>query len=263
MKTTLLLAASALLVTACSAPYGQHSAPYGHNTYGGQYGATQSYQYGDCGSSACAPGTGYSVAPKPHHAGYPAQTGPQTINAPHAAYGSAAAAPLAALHGTSQPRRGYTYGELGGVAYDPFDDTYGVQGRLGYQSASYWGVEAEGSLGLTDRTEVVTVAGPTGPVDVTVDAGVKHSLAGFGRLAYPVSPRVNLVSRVGYHTTTLEGEAGGVQSDIDIDGLAYGAGIEYVLSPRSAVRLDYTNYDGGDDAAGSLDTLAVGYQVRF
>ena len=275
----ILLATGALTLAACTGP--QSYGPYGQSSYAqsAQYApaAHQGAQHANCMHGGC-----YSVAPQKaqaygahaphqghyqgHHQAHQGHHAPQTINAPRAAYGTAAAGALSALRGTAQPRRGYKYGELGGVAYDPFGDTYGIQGRVGYQSANYWGVEAEGSLGLTDETEVVSVAdpaSPTGFTDVSVEAGIKHSLAGFGRLAYPVTPRLNLVSRVGYHTTTVEGEAGGVQADIDVDGFAYGGGVEYSLSPRSALRLDYTAYDGGDDASGSLDSLALGYQVRF
>lgn len=272
----ILLAASAMTLAACTGP--QNYGPQGQSSYAQSSlyapAAQQSAHHGNCMHGGCysvapahKPGYGAHAAHQGHYQGHAqAPHAPQTINAPRAAYGTAAAGALSALRGTAQPRRGYKYGELGGVAYDPFDDTYGVQGRVGYQSANYWGVEAEGSLGLTDRTEVVAVAdplSPTGFTDVSVEAGIKHSLAGFGRLAYPVTPRLSLVSRVGYHTTTLEGEAGGVQADVDIDGFAYGGGMEYSLSPRSALRLDYTNYDGGNDASGTLDSLALGYQVRF
>ena len=266
MTKTLFLSVGALTLAACTggydyAPAQQHQAYAGHYAYGSQ----------SCGTSNCAPGAGYSVAPGKHAPSQPVgyhaahhHGAPQTVTAPRAAYGSAVPGALAGLRGTSIPRNSYTYGELGGVAYDPFNETYGIQGRVGYQSANFWGVEAEGSYGLSDRTEAAVIDdGINPPVPVTVDVGVDYSLAGFGRVAYPVSPRLNLVGRVGYHTTELVGEAAGVEVDVNVDGVAYGGGVEYALSPRSALRLDYTSYDGGDDVSGSLDSAALSYQVRF
>jgi len=146
-------------------------------------------------------------------------------------------------------------GTLGGVAYEAGEGLYGAQARLGYQFNRYLGVETEGSLGFSDTTKETVVAGT--PLDVTL--GVENTIAGFGVLRYPLAGKISGYSRLGYHRSELdqsfEDAAGGiVDTSFSTDGIAYGSGLEYAVSPKTALRLDYTvyDYDGPDADAISL-----------
>lgn len=162
------------------------------------------------------------------------------------------------LRGRNRGAKGHFYGTLGGVNYDLGEDIYGVQGRLGYQFNRFLGAEAEGSFGVVDDTDPLTLVGGA-IVDQTVN--VDTSLAGFGVVRYPLFGRLSGLSRVGYHSSEVEVEltdAAGVQvqQDFNTDGFAYGTGLEYALDPKTALRVDYTVYDFDGPDAESL-SLAV------
>jgi len=139
--------------------------------------------------------------------------------------------------------------------YDVDSDLYGVLARAGYQSGSFWGAEVEGTLGVSDETATVTTL--AGPVETS--AKVKNSLAGFALARAPITQKINLLGRVGYHNTEFDSSmtdgAGVVTStDSSVDGVAYGVGAEYAFSPKTSIRADYTiyDYDGPNADAVSL-----------
>ncbi len=210
---------------------------------------------------------GYAVTPDTHaygtsvagHAahGQPAYAQPAYGHAAHGnpAYG----VPAYAQSRHSNPGRGlrqaYTYGELGAVAYDVDSDFFGGLVRLGYQSKSIFGAEVEGTLGFTDDEETLVTAAGTSSDSTKID----NSIAGFGLARIPVSQKFNVLGRVGYHNTEVSTEATDIagvvtETDFSTDGLAYGIGAEYALSPRTSIRADYTiyDYDGPDADAISL-----------
>ena len=148
-------------------------------------------------------------------------------------------APHPGYYGAKQHGPGYTYGSIGAVMHDVDDSGYGVQGRLGYQMGNVLGAEVEGATSVTDSG--------TAP-------SVDYQIAGFGTAKMPITPRMSFRARGGYHLTDLSGPS-------NEEGFAYGAGLEYALSPRDALRFDYTNYE--IDGASNLDSLSIGYQRRF
>jgi len=157
-------------------------------------------------------------------------------------------------------RQAYTYGTLGATNYDVDSDLYGIQGRLGWQSKSIFGAEVEGSIGFDE--DDATVDFGTGPVSVEV--GINTQIAGFAVARVPVSKRFNILGRVGYHNTDIEGELDDgttvIEEDFSVDGIAYGVGAEYALSPRTALRADYTVYDfDGEDA----DAISLAVKRKF
>ena len=85
-------------------------------------------------------------------AGYATQPSPQSYGT-HA-YGTHAYGPPPQLRGPSNPysARGYKYGNLGAIIYDHDSENFGVQGRVGYQSATIFGAELEGSISLGSET---------------------------------------------------------------------------------------------------------------
>lgn len=157
-------------------------------------------------------------------------------------------------------RQAYKYGTLGVTNYDVDSDLYGIQGRLGWQSKSIFGAEVEGSFGFNE--DDATVDFGTGPV--AAEAEIKTQLAGFGVVRVPVSKRFNVLGRVGYHNTEFEIELDDgttvLEEDFSTDGLAYGVGAEYALSPLTALRADYTVYDfDGEDA----DAISLAVKRKF
>lgn len=166
------------------------------------------------------------------------------------------------LRGQSIASDNYFYGTLGGINYDLGEDIYGIQGRLGYQFNRFLGAEVEGSFGVVDDTDELTLAGGA-IVDQEID--IDTSIAGFGVVRYPLFGRLSGLSRVGYHRTNVGIEftdAAGVEveDDFNTDGLAFGTGVEYAFDPQTSVRLDYTRYDFDGPNA---DSLALAIARKF
>jgi opacity protein-like surface antigen len=165
------------------------------------------------------------------------------------------------LRGGSLGFRPHAYGTLGAVSYEVGEELFGAQARLGYQFNKYLGVEAEGSLGLSDATTDEIF----GDIPVEQSLEVNNSAAVFGVLRYPLIDKLNGYGRLGYHNTGLDqtltvGTADPVDSEFSVDGIAYGAGLEYALSPRTSLRLDYTVYDyDGPDA----DSVSLAIARKF
>ena len=200
---------------------------------------------------------GYST----HHRGHGAPVqrqgyahGPQhpAAHAYGAAHHPGGYGPGYGMRGYSQPgmERGYAYANAGATLYDLDSSLAGVQGRLGYQSASVLGAEVEGSLGVVEDD----FAG--------IDGSVDYQIAGFALARAPLSERFSLHTRGGYHATKVDAALGGVTGSETVDGFAYGAGAEYRLTPRSGLRADYTRYHAsGYD--GALEGLSLAYSHRF
>ena len=97
-------------------------------------------------------------------------------------------------------------------------DQYGIGGKLGYQFSDYFGVEAQGSIGIID--DEVTFGG------TTVDIGYDYLIGGFATGTLPLGESVDLIGRVGYYAAEVSAEAtaGGIGASEDTDGFAFGAG---------------------------------------
>ena len=219
-------------------------------------------------------------------------------------YGTHAYAPVPQLRGLSNPHspRGYKYGEVGGILYDFDSENFGIQGRIGYQSAVIVGAELEGSISLGADTEELsaeetaaimgatdvmmdttapatgttapaggTTAPTVGPVDATATASSStltteftNSIAAFGLARLPVSDRLSVHSRVGIHSTRFKSEIDDGaqvfrQNETSV-GIAYGVGMNYALTPRNDIRLDYTVYDRSGQNA---DSLSAAFAYKF
>ncbi len=239
--------------------------------YAGEYAQMQEQQlphiYGPsagCAYTGCAAQSSYPVAQQNY--GHAPQTPNQHAYGQsvqgHPGYGVPAyAAPTHhAKHGLRGPKKSYTYGSLGATMYDVDSDLFGAQARLGWQSASFFGAEVEGSLGLTDDESFEDFG--AGPVLATSE--IDNQIAAFGVARLPVSPQFNVLGRVGYHNTELSAEADlagtTVESEFSTDGIAYGVGAEYAFTPKTSIRADYTRYDfDGPDA----DAVSLAIARKF
>ncbi|WP_409432451.1 outer membrane beta-barrel protein [Litorimonas sp. RW-G-Af-16] len=258
----------AVLLSGCSLGshgFDNHAKAPSYGQQGAHHGAYQSTPYQPaCEYSGCESGYSVSNAPTVYggnaaHAGH--QYGaPQTPSAN--AYGGQVAHHNArGPHGYGQVpnlRRAYKYGTLGATMYDVDSDIFGIQGRVGYQSAGVFGVEAEASTSLSSDSEDV--------LGVTTKTGIDYQVAGFAVLRQPISEKFSIHARGGYHVTEFDSEAttAGVTTDLDVgnrDGFAYGVGGEYNLNRRDSLRLDFTRYDV--EELGSLDSVSVAYARKF
>ena len=157
-------------------------------------------------------------------------------------------------------RQSYTYGTLGATLYDVDSDVYGVQGRAGWQSKSFYGAEVEGSFGINDDDDTFDFG--TGPVETKTEVDTQIAAFAVGR--YPITNKLNILGRVGYHNTefTTEFDDGvtELEDDFSEDGIAYGVGAEYAFDPKTSLRADYTRYDfDGADA----DALSLAIARKF
>ena len=132
-----------------------------------------------------------------------------------------------------------------GAGYTNFDadgaDIDAVTGRLGYRLSPNFAVEGEASTGLGD--------------DDGVDLNHNAGLYAVGIL--PLGERFDLHGRVGYQTT----EVGTPIGDFDDDGIGYGVGATWRVTPGLGIRADYTRLEGEDEA--QADAISVGGVVNF
>lgn len=278
MHRILILSSAAIVLSGCSL--------HGDNSYSNagahQQHYANTYSHNNCGAAQCAPGSTYAVSHETtqyggqaHYGGQYGDTGygaPQqpaayvygsqiqghpmhgpNAHGAHQGYGQAPQ--LRGAYGKNK-RRGYKYGTLGVVAYDVDSDIYGLQGRLGYQSANFIGAEVEGSFGVIEDKET------SGAIELK--AGVDYSVGAFARAVVPLGERFNVFARGGYHATEITGSAtdatGTVEVSDSTDGFAYGAGAEWAFNPRDSIRLDYTRYDVGP---GETDSVSLAYSRKF
>jgi len=181
------------------------------------------------------------------------------------------------LRGLSDPYsdRGYKYGSLGAILYDFDSEKFGVQGRIGYQSAGIFGAELEGSISLGSETEEIDAektAIVRGFTDDTLTPGTSkltteytNSLAGFGLARLPISDHFSIHSRAGLHTTRFKSKLDDgtnvlKQNETSL-GLAYGLGMNYSFTPKNDIRLDYTVYD--NEVGGNADSLSIAVAHKF
>ena len=165
------------------------------------------------------------------------------------------------LRGFQNQNRGNFYGTLGGVWYDTDIDSFGLEGRLGYDSGRILGAEVEGSIGLFDDDSAALIGG--NPVEI--DTGFDYNLAAFAIARTPVFNGLSAHVRGGYDFRQLEvtaTDAAGniVRAEDNLDGFAYGVGAEYALSRNDGIRVDYTRYEND---AFDTDSISASYVRKF
>lgn len=280
----------ALITTAlagCSAAgvggsQGNSCVPFCNSYFTPSY-AAQAYSqtpYNQAYSQAYSHQSGYQTA----QAGYaqqPTAYVPQQIAyasqpSPHA-FGTHAYGPVPQLRGLSDSydAREYKYGSLGAILYDFDSEKFGIQGRVGYQSAGIFGAELEGSVSLGSETQELDaetteiVRGFTDPSQTpsasTLTTEFTNSIAGFAVARLPISDHFSVHSRAGLHATRFRSELDDgaqvlEQNETSVD-IAYGIGANYSFTPRNDIRLDYTVYE--NSLGGNADSLSVAVAHKF
>jgi outer membrane immunogenic protein len=163
--------------------------------------------------------------------------------------GLAALAAAVGLAVPAQAQETGVYGTAGYTHYDADDVSLGgVTGRLGYRFHPNFAVEGEASIGVNDDT----IGGATVELD--------HAVGVFGVGVVPVTPDFEVFGRVGYGQVKASASVPGVSVSADDDGFAFGAGAQYMLTPKFGLRGDYTRLEGEDDG---IDTLSASAVVKF
>lgn len=143
-----------------------------------------------------------------------------------------------------------------GAEFVEFDST-NLTGRLGYQFTENFSIEAQGSLGVIDDE-----------VD-GFDVGVDNSFSGFVRGSIPLSDQFSLFAKGGYHTTKFGVKGDNFDETLDIDGFAYGGGVEMMFDSANGLRADVTFLDSsdntinGEDFSGTSETYTISYVRKF
>lgn len=126
--------------------------------------------------------------------------------------------------------------------YTQFDgdggaDLGAVTGRVGVNITPYVAIEGEGSFG---------VKGDSG-------TDLDSELGAFVVAKLPLSPSFEVFARVG--ASRIETSPGGSE-----DGVAYGAGGTFNLTPIDGIRADWTRHDYD---AGNADAYSLSYVRKF
>jgi hypothetical protein len=151
------------------------------------------------------------------------------------------------------------YAGIGYTGIDPNGHDLGeLTGRLGLKLSPYFGVEAEVGTGVDDA-HFNTASG------ARIRLSEQPSATGFAVVYYPITPKFELLARVGYGDTDLKYvNPAGANTFVASTDVAFGAGAQYFLDGKNGIRIDYTRRDYQDsNAPRDMDTWAVGYVHRF
>lgn len=133
-------------------------------------------------------------------------------------------------------------------------EAYTLSGKVGYNFNEYIALEGQASFGVDGF----------GDEAVGVDIGIDNSFAGFLKLGTEILPGLEVFARGGYHFTQFgaEGAIAGtvIDSSINRDGFAVGAGGQYFFNEKNGVRLEYTYLDV-EGTGGSV--LSLSYVRKF
>lgn len=165
---------------------------------------------------------------------------------------AAAAISAPALAQTGQDESGAFTGPRLGV-------TTGYDKMRGHDGATY-GVSAGYDLAVTPK---IRAGIETGLADSTAGGGGtdnSRDLSASVRVGYVVTPKVLAFGKVGYASSRFE--TTGTDQGAALEGVRYGGGLEYGVTPRTYIsaeyqRTEYEQHVGGRDAA------MVGIGLRF
>ncbi len=130
-----------------------------------------------------------------------------------------------------------------------------LTGRIGARLGQNWGVEGEIAGGISRYTNAASSNNVTEPV----------TGAGYAVGYYPISPKIELLARIGYGASSLHQTINGVSADSVTNSVNFGAGAQYWLTGVDAIRADYTRRDylGNSAIPSGADVWGVSYVRRF
>ena len=148
-----------------------------------------------------------------------------------------------------------SYGAIGAATYD--FDTYGADFKLGHNFTENFGIEAQGIIGLTEDSYRLY----NGPDAATLTQKTDYTIGVFAVGRIPLNEQFEVFARGGVHNTQYGFEinnALGTDFESSNTGVAVGAGIQYNLSNRNALRLETTYLDNVDS-----QTSAISFVRKF
>ena len=166
----------------------------------------------------------------------------------------------AELYGTV----GYTY-----LDQDLRDTQLGaIQGRFGAKFTPHVGIEGEAAIGVSG--DEYSIPYLSNGMYFRSKTDLSYQVAVYGVAYLPVSPKAELLARVGYGRSELEhdwaqndlaGERHGTTT-AHANSWNYGVGGQYYFDGQNGVRLDYTRYDASGSNS-DTDAWSIGYTRRF
>lgn len=168
----------------------------------------------------------------------------------------AAGAALSATAVAQQPMRKQlpTIGSVSaGVQHTNFDggiDIASIVARYNYTFADHFGIEGEVSYGID------------GEESLGVEIDQEFGGAVFAVARMPVGKNSSdIFVKIGYAYFEYDiNDPTGTITDDDFDGLAYGAGANLMFAPKHGLRVDFTRYEGDDDAEANAYSAAYVYR---
>lgn len=168
-----------------------------------------------------------------------------------AAVWAAIIAPLALVGGAAIAQEAPATGAYASAGYSlisPSGDRGGDLGALtlkgGYQFNPYFGLEAEGAIGIDDDSY------STG-ANARVSYGLDYSLGAFGVARYPVTDKVDVFARAGVVHAKFDGKARIGTTTVKLsdknEWFAGGAGVQFNIDPKNSIRAEYTRYEDNND----------------
>jgi hypothetical protein len=145
---------------------------------------------------------------------------------------------------------GYSWLHGGGA------DLGAIQGRLGYRMNNYLGVEGEVATGVDD--DHIHVA-----PGVREHVKLRHAEAIYGVGYLPLSPRIDVLGRVGYGSTTARTSLAGFHNTDTDNSWNFGVGAQYHFDGRNGIRADYTREEFIGNGNGHANVWSVAYSRRF
>ena len=172
-----------------------------------------------------------------------------------AAIGLAAAATPVLAQTMSSPQG---YAGLGYTGLSPNGHDLGeITGRMGLKLSPYWGVEAEVGTGVSDSH--FTSASGSHDTIREQPSGAAY-VVGY----YPVTPKFDVLARVGYGATDLKTSNAAGDRFNTSHSVNYGAGAQYMLTRKDGIRVDYTRRDFQESSAPKDDdTWTASYVRKF
>ncbi len=187
-----------------------------------------------------------------------------------AALGLAAAAPTLSLAQAAPERGAYLGLTAGRVDYKDFCDSTGITGSCDNSDTGwrfFGGYQFNRNLGLELGYANLGAAGAGGPPEARYEANA-WDLVGVASIA--LTPQFAVLLKAGLYHADVDvrgtfGTVTGNASDKNT-GLTWGAGAQYLVTPRFGVRLEYQNYNGvGGTRTGEDDvsTFMAGIVFKF
>ena len=147
------------------------------------------------------------------------------------------------------------YGNLGYSHLDANSvNLNALNARLGARFGNYFGVEGEGVFGAGHDTNAIG--------GFSTQTKLAHSFAGYAVGFYPVTPRFDVLARIGYGNTHFNQSVAGIENTVSRDSINYGAGAQYFLTGNDGIRAEYTRNDYRH-AGGHANVWGVSYVRKF